>query len=108
MENIWVYLIAPVVSGAVGWFASAYRNRQRKEADQIEVARQYKELLTEALEDKRTLYQQVDKLRDELRIVREEIAVVKEERTLMRLALSKAAKCEQAAACPVLKAAGKS
>ena len=108
MENIWVYLIAPVVSGAVGWFASAYRNRQRKEADQIEVARQYKELLTEALEDKRTLYQQVDKLRDELRIVREEIAVVKEERTLMRLALSKAAKCEHASACPVLKAAGKS
>ncbi len=108
MENIWISLLAPVVSGAVGWFASAYRNRQRKEADQIEVARQYKELLTEALEDKRSLYQQIDKLRDELRIVREEIAVVKEERTLMRLALSKAAKCEHAAACPVLKAAGKS
>lgn len=108
MDHIFIYILAPIVSGAVGWFANSYRNRQRKEADQIEVARQYKELLTEALEDKRTLYQQVDKLRDELRIVREEIAVVKEERTLMRLALSKAAKCEHASACPVLKAAGKS
>jgi DNA repair exonuclease SbcCD ATPase subunit len=108
MENIWIYMIAPVVSGLMGWFANAYRNRQRKEADQIEVARQYKALLTEALEDKRSLYQEIDKLRDELRTVREEIATIKEERTLMRLALSKAAKCEHAGACPVLKTVGKS
>ncbi len=107
MDHIFIYILAPIVSGAVGWFANSYRNRQRKEADQIEIARQYKELLTEALEDKRTLYQEVDKLRDELRAVREEIAVVKEERTLMRLTLSKAAQCTFAAACPVIENAEK-
>ena len=103
MEQILIYLIAPVVSGFIGWFASAYRNRQRKEADQIEVARQYKELLTDALEDKRSLYQEIDKLRDELRIVREEVASVKEERTLMRIAISKATRCEDSANCPVIR-----
>jgi uncharacterized protein (DUF3084 family) len=98
-----MYIAAPLLSGLIGWFANAYRNRQRKEADQIEVARQYKELLTDALEDKRALYQEIDKLRDELREVREQIAVVKEERTLMRLALAKAAQCEFVADCPVIK-----
>ncbi|MDL2230244.1 hypothetical protein LJB87_00425 [Alistipes sp. OttesenSCG-928-L06] len=103
MDNFLIYIAAPLVSGGIGWFASAYRNRQRKEADQIEVARQYKELLTDALEDKRSLYQEIDKLRDELRAVREEVASVKEERTLMRLAISKATQCEHSGGCPVIR-----
>lgn len=103
MEQILTYVIAPLVSGFIGWFASAYRNRQRKEADQIEIARQYKVLLTESLEDKRALYQEIDKLRDELRAVREEVASVKEERMLMRIAISKAAQCEHSSACPVIR-----
>lgn len=102
MEQILIYIIAPVVSGFIGWFASAYRNKQRKEADQIEVAKQYKELLTDALEDKRALYLEIDKLRDELRAVRGEIAAVKEERTLMRIAISKATQCEYSDYCPVI------
>jgi len=103
MENVLTYLVAPIVSGLMGWFASAYRNRQRKEADQIEVARQYKELLADALEDKRTLYAEIDKLRDELRAVRDEMALGKEERTRMWLALAKATKCDHAAGCPVIR-----
>ena len=103
MEQVFIYVIAPLVSGFIGWFASAYRNRQRKEADQLEIARQYKELLTEALEDKRSLYLDIDKLRDELRTVREEIASVKEERTLMRIAISKATQCEHSSNCPVIR-----
>ena len=103
MEQILIYIVAPLVTGWIGWFASAYRNRQRKEADQIEVARQYKELLTDALEDKRTLYLEIDKLRDELRAVRDEIALVKEERTLMRLAISKATQCVHSTNCPVIR-----
>ena len=103
MEQLLIYIAAPLLSGFIGWFASAYRNRQRKEADQIEVARQYKELLTEALEDKRGLYLDIDKLRDELRAVREEIASVKEERTLMRIAISKATQCEYSSNCPVIR-----
>jgi Tfp pilus assembly protein PilO len=103
MENIIIYLIAPLVTGLVGWFANAYRNRQRKEADQLEVARQYKELLTDALEDKRTLYAEIDKLRDELRAVRDEVALLKEVRTRMRIAIQKAVKCPHAAGCPVIR-----
>lgn len=102
METLINYIIAPALTGFIGWFANAYRNKQKKEADQIEIAVQYKQLLTDALEDKRTLYQEVDKLRDELRLVREEIAGVKEERTLMKLAISKAAKCSYAPDCPVM------
>ena len=102
MDNLFIYLIAPIVTGLAGWFANAYRNRQRKEADQIEVARQYKELLTEALEDKRALYLEIDKLRDELREVREQIASVREERAIMKIAISKATKCAYATECPVI------
>ena len=103
MEHLLIYIIAPVISGFIGWFVSAYRNRQRKEADQIEVARQYKELLTDALKDKRSLYLDIDKLRDELRAVREEVASVKEERTLMRIAISKATQCDYSSRCPVIR-----
>jgi Tfp pilus assembly protein PilO len=103
MEQILIHIIAPIVSGLAGWFASAYRNRQRKEIDQLEVARQYKELLADALEDKRTLYAEIDKLRDELRAVREEVALLKEVRTRMRLAVAKAVKCPHAAGCPVIR-----
>lgn len=102
MENIINYVIAPVLTGVMGWFASSYRNKQRKEGDQIEIATQYKDLLLEALEDKRKLYDEIDKLRDELRQVREEIAAVKEERAKMKIVISRAKKCSQAGKCPVI------
>lgn len=102
MENVMTYIIAPIISAFAGWFASAYRNKQKKEADQIEVATQYKKLLTESLEDKRNLYVEIDKLRDELKNVRKEIAILKDERMLMELALSKAARCNKADVCPVI------
>jgi uncharacterized protein (DUF3084 family) len=103
METLIIYILAPLTTGLIGWLANAYRNRQRKEADQIEIARQYKELLTDALEDKRALYQEIDKLRDELGTIRQEVALVKEERTLMRIAISKATQCNHSSACPVIR-----
>ncbi len=102
MEHFFSYLLAPLATGFAGWFANAHRNRQKKEADRIEVARQYKALLDDALEDKRKLYDEIDKLREELREVRDEIAVAREERTMLKIAISRATKCEHRAVCPVI------
>lgn len=33
MGELWMQIALPVVSGLVGWFTSAYRNKQKKEGD---------------------------------------------------------------------------
>lgn len=102
--NEWLsYVVAPLLSGFIGWFANSYRNKQRKESDQIEIAKQYKELLKESLDDKKSLYQKIDSLRFELTKVKEEVAVVKEERAVMKLAISRAGRCQMSAQCPVFR-----
>lgn len=33
MNDLWLQIALPVVSGLVGWFTNAYRNKQKKEGD---------------------------------------------------------------------------
>jgi len=94
-------IFAPLASGFIGWFANAYRNKQKKESDQIEIAKQYKELLKEAIEDKKAMYQKIDDLREELSRVKEEVAKVKNERSVMQMAISRASECVMYKECPV-------
>ena len=35
MNDLWLQIALPVVSGLVGWFTNAYRNKQKKESDII-------------------------------------------------------------------------